>query len=940
MRIIVAFKDGEAEKAKGDLVEDLAAHLLAGQHYEVTENTRNIRSTGVEIDLQCRHKTIKGQQIYVECKAYSEDNKIPSAVIDKMIGVRMRKKYNQAWLITTTELGRDAKGIVNELEDDREHANYFAFYTPERLIEALVDSNVIISESAARPSVIDLVKDKKKIGKNYLMVTRYGYFWAYEYLRGGEPHGLIYGDATDGNIVTDEALLVSLATLKSPLSKLRHDEILDVLQLTNEQVVTEDIKSLRLSKVYLGEINDLGFKVSRPGVPSLSLNDIQVLPDLEEIDGDRDKLISSQNIIDGVMRRVIIFGGDLSGKSTLGRIVQKSLDEKGSISLMFSASEIKSFDQSKFKDFLIEKFSQQYGSNDLKIAMFKDALQANSESISMVIDDFEDLAVKRSDRQEELFKYLRESYGEIYILSDSSIEIEAVAKARTRDILDGFETYRILQLGHVKRDELIHKWISNAETDALTDEDALNLKLEISAKVNTAVGANFIPTYPFYVLTMIQLIEDGNKVRTQGSSYADLYNYFITHALLTTGVSPEDLDFYLTYLSYVAYTLLNTEISMVNSEELELIYEEYSRSMAIDKPFKTIHRALVNAKIFKLDEEKYSFSLSYCKYYFIAKYLSDNLDDKTVYSLVEGVIGGLYKNENANIVIFLVHHSKNKSIISAIVRQAEQQFNGVSPQTLNKAETKGINGLLKEEIKFAIKDIKPEESRKKELSQQDRYERSHPKKDEKEHDILDIFGQVNLAFRTIDVLGQIANNYYGSLDGANKAAIISESYNLGLRGLRAFLDGFDTYTGALRQYLDERMGESGIEDEVSKNNEIDKIIYGFIQLVSYAFLKRISDSMSSRNLTPTLEEVLASQTGPASNIVDVATKLNFSGELSRNRKKVEGIYKDLENNYLPKDLLRMFVLQHMYKFGLDYKDKQSICAQLGIDYIKVRKKIQ
>jgi hypothetical protein len=136
------------------------------------------------------------------------------------------------------------------------------------------------------------------------------------------------------------------------------------------------------------------------------------------------------------------------------------------------------------------------------------------------------------------------------------------------------------------------------------------------------------------------------------------------------------------------------------------------------------------------------------------------------------------------------------------------------------------------------------------------------------------------------------------------------------------------------------MDKSGIKDEVSKNNEIDKIIYGFIQLVSYAFLKRISDSVSSRNLTPTLEEVLASQAGPSSNIVDVATKLNFSGELSRNKKKVEEIYKDLENNYLPKDLLRMFVLQHMYKFGLDYKVKQSICTQLGISYIKVKKKIQ
>ena len=92
---------------------------------------------------------------------------------------------------------------------------------------------------------------------------------------------------------------------KSPLSELKHDEILDVLQLTSEQVVIEDIKSLKLNQTYLSEINDLGFKVNRPGMPSLSLDDVQTLPDLEEIDGDRDKLISCQSIIDGTKRRVI-----------------------------------------------------------------------------------------------------------------------------------------------------------------------------------------------------------------------------------------------------------------------------------------------------------------------------------------------------------------------------------------------------------------------------------------------------------------------------------------------------------------------------------------------------------------------------------------------------------------------------------------------------------
>lgn len=940
MSIIVAFKDGEAEKAKGDLVEDLAAHLLKAQNYEVTEDTTNVRSTGVEIDLVCRHKTSRGQKIYVECKAYAESNKVQSAAIDKLIGVRTRKRFSQAWFISTSELGRDAKGIVSEIEGDNEQSVGYAFYTPTRLLEALTSSNIIIAESVARPSAIEVVKDAKKIGKAHFLVSVYGYFWVFEYLKGGEPHGLIYIHATDGEIVLDRELLANLAALKSTLNKLKNDEIIDILELTGQQVVVDDIKSLKLEGIYLNEINDLGIKISRPGMPVLTLEDVQIFPDLEEIGGAKGAVIDSRTLGAADQQRLVIFGGDLSGKTTLGKILQMQLDSKGDIALMLSASDIKFSDQLRFETLLVDKFSHQYGDNSVKIEMFRDALKSNGSSISLVIDNFENMAINSMGKQLEFFNYLRGAFGSIYVLSDSSIEIEAMAKARTRDIFEGFGTYRIMQLGHVKRDELIYKWISNVEQENLTDEGVLDLRLEISNKVNTAVGANFIPTYPFYVLTMIQLIEDGNKVRTQGSSYADLYNYFITHALLGSGVAPEDIDFYLTYLSFIAYSLLSRNLEDIKSDELESIYDKYAKSMAIDKPYKNIHRMLVNAKILRLEHEVYSFSLSYCKYYFIAKYLSDNLDEPEVELKVEKIVSELHENENANVVIFLIHHSKNKAIINAIVERARHQFEAASPQTFSKDEIKGANGLLKEEIKFAIKDVNPEENRKKALSRRDQYDRNQQEDRQDSGDILDIFGKVNLAFRTIDVLGQIANNYYGSLDATNKADIITELYSLGLRGLKAFLDSFDTYIEALRQYLDERLDESSSESEVDRNNEIDKIIYGFIQLVSFAFLKRISDSVSSRNLTPTLNQVITEQAGPAANLIGIAAKLNFSGELSHNKNEVEDFYKELGNNYLPKDLLRMFVVEHIYKFGLNYKDMQSICAQLGINYVKARKKIQ
>ncbi len=935
MQIVVAAKISEANKVKGDLLESLAGHLLRAQHYEVSDNKRNLRTTGVEIDLECRHKTIKAQEIYVECKAYNENKKIQSQVVTSLIGIRELKNYKQAWLISTSQIGSDAKGIIAQLENGQ-NADKFAFYTPDRLIDALVNASVIVSEEICRQSVINVVQDPKKLGDVCMFVSRYGYFWVYKFLKGGEPSGVVFVDAKDGQPVIDADLLENLAGLESELKVFNHGVLLDLLAITNDQVKLDDIKSLKLSALYLNEINDLGVKINHPKIQSLTLSDVKVFPDLEELDGEDKKVTDSSLLAQGDKRRAIIFGNDLSGKTTLGKFVQQQLDENGHIALMISASEVKNYSEDKFKELLKRKFLHQYGDIALKTEMFIDALNDKDSKVSLVIDNFENFGIKRNERQSAFFKYIKQEYASIIILADTSIELEALAKGGTREMLDGFETHKILQLGHVKRDELIKKWINAGNDEALTDDDVVGIKLDISNKVNIAVGANFIPTYPFYVLTMIHLIEDGNKARTQGSSYADLYNYFITHALLESGIEPEDLDFYLTYLSYFAYTLLVGDTKSLTETALQDYYESYAEKMAIDKPFSSVHRVLVNAKLLKFDDHSYSFSLSYCKYYFTAKYLSDNLDDQSIQQVVHEISQELHKNENANIVIFLVHHSKSKAIISAVIEQAKSQFRDAIPQTLSKPEMKKINGLIHEEIKFALQETTPEENRQKELTQKDTYERKKGDSGDGT-DILDIFGQVNLAFKTIDVLGQIANNYYGSLDAKSKSDIITELYTLGLRGLKAFLDNFDNYIEALRQYLEEQTEKKALQSDVEKNNEIDKIIYGFVQLISFAFLKRVSDSTSSKNLIPTLNKVVKEQSGPAASIVDVAARLNFPGELSKNKKKVEVLYHELDKNYLPRDLLKMFVIQHMYKFNLSFQDKQSICAQLGINYAKVTK---
>ncbi len=306
MKIEVAINDQEPQKKKGDLLESIATELLKAHNYEV-EN--QIRNTGVELDLLCQHKANISKKIYVECKAYAEDKRIQSDVITHLHGIWGIKKYEEAWLISTSELGKDAKGLVQEIEagEDRHH---FIFYTPERLLTALEDSKIIKSNKIAEQTVLHLVKDQNKIGQSILLITEFGYYWAIEYKSGGRPVGMIFTYADNCEAVTDITLLENLANTNASFKNLDFLIALDLCGLSIDVIRAINAKEFKLSNHYLNQINDLEIKFIHPNKDTLVLEDIFTFPDLEYVE-DEDRIrISSTTLLefDEEFKRCMIFG--------------------------------------------------------------------------------------------------------------------------------------------------------------------------------------------------------------------------------------------------------------------------------------------------------------------------------------------------------------------------------------------------------------------------------------------------------------------------------------------------------------------------------------------------------------------------------------------------------------------------------------------------------
>lgn len=214
MKIEVALQKSSSTKERGDLLESLAEKLLSAQSYDVI---KEIRLTGVELDLLCRHR-ISGKEIYVECKAYRDKN-IDANILKNLAGTLVLKDYSEAWLISTGDYGKEAKGFAEEWKaKPSEQASKLSFYDPERVIQSLISSGVIKKQPEDPAS--DYMGSENLIGDWVLLVTAYGNFWAAATLSGGIPSGVLCFYANNNELVEDDNLLAKLADTDTSLNKL------------------------------------------------------------------------------------------------------------------------------------------------------------------------------------------------------------------------------------------------------------------------------------------------------------------------------------------------------------------------------------------------------------------------------------------------------------------------------------------------------------------------------------------------------------------------------------------------------------------------------------------------------------------------------------------------------------------------------------------------
>lgn len=693
-------------------------------------------------------------------------------------------------------------------------------------------------------------------------------------------------------------------------------------------------------------IYDLGFTANHFSKDCVMLPDLFVWPDLKKFDYNNDKRkvehIRTDTINELYTNDLCIFTGSSShGKTSMAKMLYLDAVGKGTCCVLVDGEKFTSSDITNIEDTINEHFIEQYNRESLE-----DFRQLPREKKIVIIDNFDSIkAVK--NRRNLVVDYLTKKFHKVVIFLTSSIDITSILSSETIDSTSELFYYDILPLGNRKRKELISKWYHLNEEN-LTEE-------EISEKIEKSVsqidsllgnGAAFIPALPIFIINVLQN-NDAIKPTYGNSKYAVLYESLILSTLskissdyITSGASNIDINM----LSKLAFSMLIKKHTNFIEPELEAIVKDFCDDVIINISYQDFLKKMVSAQIIYKDSsegETYRFKYPYMFYYFAGRYIAYNLKNKDVKDAVIYMSSKLFNETYGNIIIFVCHFSNNQEIIDEILLNAYETLSWYEPFDFTKS-----NPIFKE-IQETVEALIPatvggnesvNANKNKVLERMDEVGINDGQVTKGESEINDNINEtekemasVSAAFKTLEVLGQILQNYPGDINGENKISIIDEVHKLGMRSVQAIINTMG--------YLERDLVEYIIDKAKSKKQNIrrDEVVSSTKRFINFlisgtvrGMVHQVAISLNSKYILEAATRVFSNDNSISSKLILVDLKLNCLN--MPNYQEIANLKKifDSQNERFASSILCSIVGYYLTYNKCDRALRSKLCALCGI----------
>jgi len=696
------------------------------------------------------------------------------------------------------------------------------------------------------------------------------------------------------------------------------------------KIVEKNKREFILSEEFYSKITELNIPLKHPKKPKLLLSDVFVFPDLEPLfEGDNVvQYPNSYELIEKVKNdekaSVLIEGADQSGKTSLLFVLYKRFYEMGLTPIYLRG---KYCNETDIKKLVKKSLKEQYGKNDVDLFF-------QLEKKILLLDNFHKSRLN-SKYKKRLIESFNDNFEFIFLTSDNTYNSKNVTEEATS--LKDYLKFKLLPLGHEKRSELIEQWLLIGENKLTVQEEVIlsNVKLRFN-EIDSLIGNRLMPSYPIFILTLLQGLDENLQNFSQ-TSYANIYLVLIKAGLIKEGIKDSVLTSLLNILKELAFYMFDKKKNPFNKSDFDKFITNYASKFFRDKSLTNnkILSVLCNSNILKFDDEYYSFSYKYIYYFLIAQKISSEIEiyEELIYDLCNNI----HLEINANILIFLSHHSKAQLLIDNIVFTSQIPFEKASPLTLNKNDSfvqfiTEFTDEIKDEI---IEERNPKEEVKKELKQKDAIERKKLKDKEEREDegvLPNEAIELNQAFRTVKIIGQIVKNQSGDFEKGKLIKLVEAAYNTVFRFLGFYSEMLEKDKDILIEVIVEEIKK---KEKKNKRGDVDsklieKTVRKILQFISWRIcvesITNLMFSVGTKGQNELFDKVNENIDSTASKIVTFAIK-TFYDKIDLQALKY--LFEDIKDNDLAQCILREYIKRYLYTNFVERNKRDKIIQIAG-----------
>lgn len=702
-------------------------------------------------------------------------------------------------------------------------------------------------------------------------------------------------------------------------------------------------RKLKIKDRFWDELDDIKIPLQIDGRPIL-LSQVYVYPDLEERKEDFKELesyIDSKQLLENAkLKKVILDGDSQIGKTSLLSMLFKEFYNSGLYPFLLNGEDINKTSIDK----LIKKYFKKIYADDSQIDRY---LQVKNDKKVILIDDFHQNKLNGKNLK-QFIEDISNKYNKIIIVTDSSVELSA----EVQSVFNDYDKLAIKPLGFKKTDDLIANYFEcKSDFSTLGEQEKLSKIKSIFNQVRILLGDKILPPYPVFILSLLRTLDEATYSLNE-TSYGYCYESLLYFAFKSKARLKENqLTYYLSFIEQLAFSLFKIKNTFFDDIYLRKFYDEYKKKHIVDE-FSILEKNLIDSYILKKNDNTYKFGYKYIYYFLVAKHIAGLINIEEGKKIIKDLFDKLYLEENANILVFITHHTKDNNFIEESVLKAMEPFEKIKPITLEKDcdYYSLILGLAENITKEILEtDISPNKRRKENLEKIDKNCTISNNHDFTKNDVVRPY---ITAFKAIDIVSQIIKNRVGYLTKDNLVTYINELYLTGFRMIGAI---GETYNNAKDEIVNDLV--NSIIDDIekkAKNREylmgesidrsvIEKKVKRFFEIINLQiclgiFSKLVESAGINDEKVKEIYSIVAENINtPAAKLVTFSIRSYYYGV---SVKEIKELAEEFEKNPVALKILKARVISYVYNNHLSSNKKQQISEILKLQLRPILKRLK